>query len=351
MAVYTASNRLKVSILSMGLLFFQASFAQNRFEQADAIIAERTKALKKEAVLVVATPDTVVYQKDTKTFSAQRGQAPLGMSSQWLTAALTLVLVDEGKISLDDKVSRYLPVLASYGKSYVTIRHCLSHFTGIQADNGKVGKLFEKKKFENLDDVVASYAKKEIQNNAGEAFRFNGMGPDIVARVLEIVTKKRFDMLAQQKLFRPLGMRQTTFSTLDGSAVSPSSGARGTAADYARFLRMLLNNGMHNSQRILSEESVAAMRQIMTTPENTKFVPDAAKTWQYTLGAFAAGENDTQRATVLTAPSFEGTTALVDFCRGYAFVYLQQDLTDEAKIPAGTQLKVALDEAFPAKCQ
>lgn len=350
MSVTRSLNRLKVSSLGICLLIFHGGWAQGRFEPVDAIAAERSKALKKEVVLVVATKDTIVFQKDTKLFSAQRGQAPLGLSSQWLTTAVVLTLVDEGKISLDDKVSKYLPIFGSYMKNYVTIRHCLAHFTGIQADNSVMGGLFAKKKFENLDEVASSYAKREIQNNAGEVFRFNGMGPDIAARVVEVVTKKKFDMLAQQKLFRPLGMRQTTFSTLDGSPVSPSSGARGTAGDYARFLRMLLNGGTHYGQRILSESSVAAMRQILTNAENNKFSPNAAKGWEYTLGAWAVGENNGQKATALAAPSFEGTTALVDFCRGYAFVYLQQDLTEEARVPAGFQLKDALDEMFPAKC-
>lgn len=351
MSVFISSNRLKVSALSFGLLFFQTGHAQGKYAAADAIAAERAKTLKKEVAVVVATKDTVVFQKDTKLFSAQRGQAELGLSSQWLTAAVVMVLVDEGKISLDDKVSKYLPVFSSYMKNYVTIRHCLAHFTGIQPENSKVGGLFAKKKFENLDEVAASYAKREIQNNAGEAFRFNGMGPDIAARVLEVVTKKKFDVLAQQKLFRPMGMRQTTFATLDGSTISPSTGARSTAGDYVRFLRMLLNGGTHYGQRILSESSVAAMRQIMTNAENNKYSPDAAKGWEYTMGAWAVGENDGTKAAALAAPSFEGTTAFVDFCRGYAFVYLQQELSDEARVPAGFQLKDALDPLFPANCR
>lgn len=342
---------LKASSLLLFLLFFQLLGAQNRFDALGTWTDQQAKNLKQEVVLVVATRDTTVYTKDTKPFSAMRGQGELGYSSQWLTAALVLVLADEGKVSLDDKVSRYLPEFASYGKSYVTLRHCLSHFTGIQHEQNKVVKLFEKKKFASLDDAVGSYVKKEIQNNAGEAFRFNGMGPDIAGRVLEVVTKKKFDMLAQQKLFRPLGMRMTTFSTLDGSAVSPTDGARGTAADYIKFLRMLLNNGLHNGQRILSEASVAAMRQVLTSAANRKYSPESMTISEYALGAWAVGDNDKQNATVLTAPSFGGTTPLVDFCRGYAFMYLQKELGEEGKLPVRKQLKEMLDGQFPASCK
>lgn len=342
---------LKASSLAAFLLFFQFSNAQAKFEQAAALVEQQGKTLKQDVVLVVASKDTTLFTKDTRTFSALRGQGELGYSSQWLTAALVMVLVDEGKVSLDDKVSRYLPEFAAYGKGYITLRHCLSHFTGIHHEQSKVLKFFEKKKFANLEEAVNSYVKKEIQNNAGEAFRYNGMGLDIAGRVLEVVSKKKFDMLAQQKLLRPLGMRLTTFSTLDGSAVSPTDGARGTAADYIRFLRMLLNNGMHNGHRVLSEASVAALRQVLTSAATRKYSPEAMMGNEYTLGAWAIGTNDTKTATVLTAPSFGGTTPLVDFCRGYAFMYLQKELTEENKVPVRNQIREMLEGQFSATCR
>lgn len=342
---------LKFSPVGLFLLFFQTPNAQGHFQNAAAIVEQQSKTLRQDVVLVVASKDTTLFQIDTKAFSALRGQAPLGLSSQWLTAALVMVLVDEGRISLDDKVSQYIPVFSAYKKNYITIRHCLSHFTGIHTETNKLSRLMERKKFNNLEEEVASFAKKEIQNNAGEAFRFSEMGPDIAGRILEIVTKKKFDMLAQQKLFRPLGMRQTTFSTLDGTPVSPASGARGTAADYIRFLRMLLNGGMYNGQRILSESSVAAMRQVLTSPEKRKFNPEKAADFEYTLGAWVADENQGKRANILTAPSFQGTTPLVDFCRGYAFMYLQKELGDEEKIPVAAQLRAALEQQFASQCR
>jgi CubicO group peptidase (beta-lactamase class C family) len=177
------------------------------------------------------------------------------------------------------------------------------------------------------------------------------MGPDIAGRVLEIVTKKKFDLLAQQKLLRPLGMRQTTFSTIDASAVSPSEGARGTAADYIRFLRMLLNGGMHNGQRILSESSVGVLRTVLTTLDNRKYSPEGVSGWEFALGAWAPGAAGAKEATVLTCPSFGGTTPQVDFCRGYAFMYLQKELTDEQKQPVAQQIKNVLDSLFRQQCR
>ncbi len=345
------SNCLKFSLVAFFLLFFQICFAQAGFNELNDIIDQKQQQLKQDVVLLVANKDTIIYQKDSKMFSATRGQAPIGYSSQWLTAALVLKAVDEGKIKLDDKVVKYIPVFGSYMKSYLTIRQCLAHLTGIQAEQPKALKLFEKKKFASLEEEVGEYAKKHIQNNPGEAFRYNNMGISIAARIVEIVYKKKFDMTAQQKLFRPMGMRQTTFATIDGSAPDPSDGARSSANDMIRFLTMLLNNGVYKGQRILSEESVKELRKIHTSPELIKQTPDVVKGYQYALGSWAVEENSATEASVLTAPSLGGTIPLIDFCRGYAFVYLQKQLTEDQRTNTGLEIKEVLDGKFPSKCK
>jgi CubicO group peptidase (beta-lactamase class C family) len=236
-------------------------------------------------------------------------------------------------------------------KSYLTLRQCLAHLSGIQAEQPKALKLFEKKKFVSLEEEVGEYAKKHIQNNPGEVFRYNNMGASIAARVVEIIYKKNFDMAAQQKLFRPLGMRQTTFTTIDGSAVDPSGGARSSASDLIRFMTMLLNNGVYKGQRILSEESVKELRKINASSALIKQAPDMVKGYEYALGSWAVEESNATEASVLAAPSLGGTFPLIDFCRGYAFIYLQKELTEEERANTGMEIKGVLDNRFTSKCK
>jgi CubicO group peptidase (beta-lactamase class C family) len=340
---------LKFSTVLFFMLLLQPAFAQSLTE-LDDVVLQKQKQIKTDVVLMVADKDTIIYNKDTKIFSSLRGQAPIAASSEWLTAALVMTMVDEGKISLDDRVSRYLPEFARYGKNYITIRHCLSHFTGIQAEAPKLKKMFEKKKFESLEAEVNNFASKEIQQNPGAEFRYNNMGLSIAGRILEIVSKKKFDMLAQQKLFRAMGMRQTSFSTLDGGLLNPDAGARSTANDMIRFMTMLLNYGVYKGQRILSEESVKQLRLLHTTSQLIKYAPEEANTYQYSLGAWAAA-NDGKQATVLTAPSLGGTLPVIDFCRGYAFIILFKELTDDQKANAYNDIKSILDGKFVTKCK
>lgn len=315
----------------------------------DNIVNVKAKALKTDAVLVVASKDTTLYTKDSKLFSALRGQAPIGSSSQLLTTALILQLADEGKLSLDDKVAAYLPVFEKYGKNYITIRHCLTHQAGIQADEKM--KLFNRKKEGSLEEEVASFAAREIQTNPGTEYRYTEMGFVIAARIAEVVTKKKFDMLVQQKLLRPLGMRQTSFSTLDGSAPNPASGARSSAADLTRFLRMLLNEGTHNGQKILSPGSVAELRKVYGTASALKGSPKGSEGMDYALGVWAPETASGGTAVVLAEPSFGGTIPVVDFCRGYAFVFLVKDLSEAPHIDVYTAIKAELDNAYPSTCK
>jgi CubicO group peptidase (beta-lactamase class C family) len=352
-----AINCLKFSFITLCLLFLQPGFTQtkkknpkelglDRFEDLDALVQRNQKLLGNNVVAMVWT-DTLVYKREMGEFDS-RTLAPIASCSKWLTAALVMKFVEMGKISLDDKVSHYLPIYETYGKNYITIRHCLSHFTGIQSEGFG---LFTRKKFASLDEEVQSFAKKEIKSNPGTEFSYSNIGLNIAGRILEIVSKKKFDMLIKQQLFNPLAMRKTTFSTLDGTAINPSGGAQSTAEEYMHFLQMLLNNGKYNGQQILSEESVKELRKIQTTPEIIKSAPKVAEGFNYALGSWVVEEGRDGEADVLASPCLFGTWPMVDWCRGYACLFFVKTLLGEQKKDAFMQMKDAIDGKLPSKCK
>jgi CubicO group peptidase (beta-lactamase class C family) len=356
------SNRLffsflKFSLVAAFMLFLQVGFSQKRlaavsaFPAVDKAIEEKKNLFGKDVSVVIAVADSTVYQKFTGDPANIRTPVPIGASSQWLTTALIMQLVDEGKISLDDPVSKYLPPFELYRRNYVTIRHCLTHETGLGKEGFKLAAFFEKKKFNSLEEEVTDLLKKEIHANAGEEFRYNNNGMVIAARVAEVVTKKRFDQLIRTKLFVPLGMRNTTFTTDDGSAPNPSSGAKSTAADYAKFLQMLLNKGKAGDKQILSEASVAEMRKVQVPQDEMKGIPKGMAGDAFTLGSWATeGANAKEAtATVLILPGWNGTWASVDFARGYTFVVTARDFSGDQNVAVYEELKRMIDQKFPVK--
>lgn len=350
---------LKFSTIVVFVLFFQTVFPQNkknpkevginRFEDLDGLVQQNQKALGNNIVAMVWT-DTLVYKKELGDFDSKTA-VPFADASKWLTAALVMMFVDEGKISLDDKVSKYIPDFELYAKNYITIRHCLSHYTGIKVETGLKG-MFARKKFNTLKEEAEFYARSEINANAGEQFRYSAVGANIAGAILEIVSKKKFDMLIKQKLFNRLGMRKTSFSSTDGSISNPSEGAQSSADDYLHFLQMLLNNGKYHGVQILSEASVKELRKMETAPEQMKYTPKAGEGFSYALGSWIVEEGKDNVANVLSSPSLFGTWPMVDWCRGYAFIIVTKTLLkNEQRKEVFMQMKDAIDEKIHTKCK
>ncbi|HYM93267.1 MAG TPA: serine hydrolase domain-containing protein [Chitinophagaceae bacterium] len=341
---------LKSSLLIGFLLLLQPVFSQYNFSDLNEALLSKQKVLGNNVVFILWNKDSLLYKKEMGDFNSKT-QAPIASCSKWLTTALVMIFVDEGKISLDDPVAKYIPVFGNYFKNYITIRHCLSHLTGIKSDENVFKRILERKKFSSLEDEVNSFAAKDIQANAGTEFRYSDIGLNIAGRILEVVSKRRFDLLIKTKLFNPLGMRKTTFSTLDGSAINPSGGAKSTAEDYMKFLVMLLNNGKYNGQQILSAAAVEQMMQSQTTLDKIKYAPKVAEGFNYALGSWVQEADKNGKATALTSPGLFGTWPLIDFCRGYAYIMFVKNLLNEDRADANLEIKKIIDTRISSSCK
>ena len=341
---------LKCSLVAVFLLLLQPAPAQYNWSALDDELQAKQKLLGTDLVAMIwKKGDTLIYKKEMGLFNSKTS-APIASCSKWLTAALVMQLVDEGKLSLDDKISRWIPEFARYGKNYITVRHCLSHFTGVEDEGGFLKKMFQRRKFSSLEEEVNSFAARDIRTNPGTDFWYGNIGLNIAGRVVEIITKKRFDVVIKQKLFTPLTMRRTSFTSLDGMLVNPSGGASSTADDYIKFLVMLMNKGKYAGKQILSEASVEQLMQIQTTAPKIKYAPKAATGYNYALGSWVIEEQD-GKAISLASPGLFGTWPMIDFCRGYAYIILVKDLLSEEKAGVHMEIKTIIDEQIPTSCK
>ena len=349
---------LKSSLIAVFMLLLQPCFSQYNFSDLDQAIEAKQKILGKDFVVMLwKKDDTLIYKKEIGEYNSKT-VAPIASCSKWLTAALVMQFVDEGKLSLDDKISRWLPEFERYGKNYITIRHCLSHFTGIEDEGSFFKKIFQRKKFSSLEEEVNSFAAREIRTNPGTDFWYGNIGLNIAGRVLEVISKKKFDVLIKQKLFNPMTMRKTTFTTMDASAINPSGGASSTADDYMKFLVMLMNKGTYAGKQILSEASVDQLLQVQTKPEQIKYAPKSATGFNYALGSWAIEEGPLPSspgggrvATVLASPGLFGTWPMIDLCRGYAYLVFVKNLLGEERAGVHLELKSIIDQQIPSACK
>jgi CubicO group peptidase (beta-lactamase class C family) len=214
-----------------------------------------------------------------------------------ITAAAVMVLVDEGRLSLDDPVAKYLPEFKEQKlksgeapKTEMTLRHLLTHTSGLGGDQKNEGTLAE---------TAKALAKRSLDFHPGERWQY-GPSLSVCGRVVEVVSGQPFDVFLQERFFAPLGMRDTSFlpppekharvarlyerkgdkleSTThwinDLSAdrtPNPSGGLFSTAADMARFYQMMLNLGELDGRRVLTEASVREMTRVQTDDLKTGF--------------------------------------------------------------------------------
>jgi len=213
--------------------------------------------------------------------------------SRAVTAAAVLILMEEGRLSLDDAVAAYVPALrdlrladGSVPRHGLTIRQLLAQTGGFDA--GRAGALDGAA---DLDDYVQRLAALPLAAAPGSRFQDDAICAVVAGKVVEAVSGLRLDAFLHKRLLLPLAMRDTGFvvapasrhriaalTTTDasGTLVAPAqppaghritpylNGATGlyaTAQDYARFAQMLLDGGELDSQRVLGRKSVELMMQ------------------------------------------------------------------------------------------
>jgi CubicO group peptidase (beta-lactamase class C family) len=208
-------------------------------------------------VLLVAQGDDVVHRFATGRMTEDT-VIPIASASKWLTAAMLMTFVDEGRVDLDDPVSRFLPAFDG-AKAAITVRELLSHRTGLPSApcEGDPGT--------TLARCVRTIARGgDPASPPGTEFHYSGVGFVIAGRLIEHLSGTSFEATFESRIARPLGMTRTRF---DGTGRShnrnraPAASARSTVRDYARFLRMLAHDGAVDGQVVLQAASVAEIER------------------------------------------------------------------------------------------
>jgi CubicO group peptidase (beta-lactamase class C family) len=253
--------------------------------------------------VAVVNKDGLLYneafgQSSTLTKRAMTKDTIFNMASMTkpVTSVAIMILVDEGKLKVDDEVAMYLPkwkdplVISKYNeadgsfetrpaKRAITIRHLLTHTSGIGYGfaSPMLTKIMEKTKKTELDSPLLF--------DPGDGWAY-GASTRVLGHVVEAISGQKIDVFLESRILGPLGMTDTAYlvpttkyarvvgvnargndgkfverpmpATLPAQ-VQGDGGLYGTPSDYGLFLRMLLNRGTLNGKRILSEKSVKTM--------------------------------------------------------------------------------------------
>jgi len=269
---------------------------------------------------------------------------PIASCSKWLSAALVMTFVDEGKIKLTDTVGRYLPVLSKHGKGKITISQCLAHLTGIKTPEIKQS-LKEMRKTNSMDEAIEHIAALPVEGEPGKVFHYSNAGLQIAGAVIEKISGKSFETLFAERIAAPLNMKNTDFGK--GPVALPAGGANSTPDDYINFLIMILNKGVYNGHRILSESSVAAM-EINQVTKDVKVAnsPAEAGNFGYGYGEWVM-ENSTANniSKAVCSPGLFGSFPWIDNEKKYTAFLMAFNLKINGRHDRYITLKQLVDEA------
>src|SRR6266576_1079708 len=204
------------------------------------------------------------------------------------TPALML-LVERGKVGLDDKVAKYIPEFATEGKDNITVRQLLTHTSGLRPD------VSLKPEWSGYDAAIRLACAEKLSAAPGEKVIYSDTGMILAGEIVRRVAGEPLDQFVKREVYEPLGMKDTGFNPpkeklgriaptevedgvpVRGGVHDPRSRRMGgvaghaglffTASDLARYARMLLNFGELDGIRIFKPETVRLMTSVQT-PQN-----------------------------------------------------------------------------------
>ncbi len=259
------------------------------------------------AVTLVATKNKVLHL-ETTGLADVAAQKPMRADTVFWIASMTkpvtatavLMLQDEGKLNVHDPVAKYLPEFAnlktpSGQPANLTLVQILTHTSGLGEASGPAAR-----DAKTLADLVPLWLAAPMQFEPGSKWSYCQSGINAAGRIVEVVSGMTFDAFLQKRLFRPLGMKSTTFYLGDAErarlvtayaknkdtgaleAVPPrpefgprdrppqgNGGLYSTAEDYGRFCQMLLGGGKFKGRRYLSAEAL----KLLSMPQTPDAMP------------------------------------------------------------------------------
>jgi len=301
----------------------QAGFSAERLNRINNVMQEHISAGRLTGASgLIARNGKVVFRETWGDYKPDTIVRMYSMTKA-ITGVAAMILSEEGKFALSDPVSKYLPEFskmtvaeetfdASGKRTYrtvpaerpITVRDLFRHTSGLdyagpKDENGEPA--YKKLGVEggngwvnfDLAEAVKRLATAPLNHQPGTTFHY-GMSIDVLGRLVEVLSGKPLDQFFEERIFRPLGMKDTAFFVPEEKwnrlavlytpkkggvggverSTSPAqdsfkkkptlflggAGSVSTLDDYARFVTMLLNNGELEGVRILGRKSVELMR-------------------------------------------------------------------------------------------
>ena len=362
-------------------------FDQARLARIDSLVEEAIRARQLPgAVVLVGRGDRTVHLKAYGNRAVVPAAEPMSVDTIFDIASLTkvvatttsiMMLLEQGRIRLNDRVAAHIPDFGPYGKQDITIRHLLTHVSGLRPD------LDLNVPFEGYARAI-QLATQEVPDGApGQRFAYSDINFFLLGDIVARVSGEPLDAFARKHIFEPLGMKETMFrppATLEAriaptercemlawpcntpgapmlrgvvhdptarrmGGIAGHAGVFSTVSDLARFARALLRGGELDGRRVLAPLTVAKMIE-PASPEDHRH--QRALGWDVD-SAFSSNRGELLPVGSFGHTGFTGTSIWIDPATQVYVVFLSNRVHPDGKgdvTPLRARVATAAAAAF-----
>ena len=342
-----------------------------KLQAIDALVRQEIEQKKLPgAVVLIGRGPRILYHRAIGQRAVEPSPEPMTLDTIFDLASLTKVvatttgmamLIEQGKVRLNDRVSTFVPGFERYGKADITIRHLLTHMSGLRPDVDLADA------WKGYDTAISLAIEEVPTSPPGTRFVYSDINFFLLGDIISRVSKQPLEAFARDHIFKPLGMKDTMFvppaslvpriaptercgelgpcdSAADGSktvlrgvvhdptarrmgGVAGHAGLFSTAADLAVFCRMLLGGGAYRGTRLLSPLAVTKMTT-PATPGEERNVRTLG--WDFD-SSFSANRGELLPIGSFGHTGFTGTSLWIDPATGMYVVFLSNRVHPDGK--------------------
>ncbi len=242
------------------------------------------------AVLLFGIDNKFIYEKAYGNYTYDKSSPQMKLNTIFDLASVSkvvgttsaaMILVERGKLNLDDKVIKYLPEFNNHGKDKITVRNLLLHNSGLAAFK----KYYDV--YNTSEEVINDIMNTDLVYEPGTKYVYSDLGIITLQKVIEKITGMRLDKFLKKNLFEPLDMTRTMYNPPDSlknecapteidtffrmrplqgevhderaymlHGVAGHAGLFSTVEDLSHFVRMLINDGKYNGKHIIDAKII-----------------------------------------------------------------------------------------------
>lgn len=288
---------LAVALCWLPAQLFAGAFHADKLAEMDTAINDAIANHKCPGGVLWLEHDGEVYEKSYGSRAVVPAREPMTDDTIFDAASLTkvvattpavMLLIERGSVKLGERVSLYIPEFTGEGRESITVRELLTHTSGLPPD------IETKTDWHGESEAIKKACAEKLQAQPGTAFKYSDINFILLGEIVQRVSRTTLEVFVQREIYAPLKMTDTGYlpskeklprtaptEVVDGKpwrgvvhdptsrhmgGVAGHAGLFTTAADLARYARMLLNLGELGGVRIFKPQTVKLMTSVQSPP-------------------------------------------------------------------------------------